>query len=246
MSNLLHLFFNDCLLKVAVLIPSSREETVIALIRLDADPTAVDDPTPAFPGGQSAADLASCRGHKGISGYLAEAFLSRHLSSLNIDQNEMDRDTATMAAEKETDIAAQVASFSSKGELELLSLKGSLAAVRKSARAVALIHAAYRTSSFRQRQLAKSSDDISEISLDLAALGSLNMVQKRGHFEDYLHSAAVKIQQKYRGWKGRKDFLKIRNRIVKIQVLNTVHAMCVPYAYHFLERGYGFRCIVIT
>ncbi|KAJ6720891.1 CALMODULIN-BINDING TRANSCRIPTION ACTIVATOR CAMTA [Salix viminalis] len=194
-----------------------REETVIALIRLDADPTAVDDPTPAFPGGQSAADLASCRGHKGISGYLAEAFLRRHLSSLNIDQNEMDRDTATVAAEKETDIAAQVASFSSKGELELLSLKGSLAAVRKSARAVALIHAAYRTSSFRQRQLAKSSDDISEISLDLAALGSLNMVQKRGHFEDYLHSAAVKIQQKYRGWKGRKDFLKIRNRIVKIQ-----------------------------
>ncbi|KAF9674333.1 hypothetical protein SADUNF_Sadunf10G0116400 [Salix dunnii] len=194
-----------------------REETVIDLIRLDADPTAVDDPTPAFPGGQSAADLASFRGHKGISGYLAEAFLSRHLSSLNIDQNEMDRDTATMEAEKETDIAAQVESLSSKGELELLSLKGSLAAVRKSARAVALIHAAYRTSSFRQRQLAKSSDDISEISLDLAALGSLNMVQRRGHFEDYLHSAAVKIQQKYRGWKGRKDFLKIRNRIVKIQ-----------------------------
>lgn len=194
-----------------------REETVIALIRLDADPTAVDDPNPAFPGGQSAADLASCRGHKGISGYLAEAFLSRHLSSLKINQNEMDHDTAAMAAEKETDIAAQVASLSSKGEYELLSLKGSLAAVRKSARAVALIHAAYRTSSFRQRQLAKSSDDISEISLDLAALGSLNMVQRRGHFEDYLHSAAVKIQQKYRGWKGRKDFLKIRNRIVKIQ-----------------------------
>lgn len=202
-----------------MLFPLSREETVIALIRLDVDPTAVDDPIPAFPGGQSAADLASARGHKGIAGYLAEAFLSRHLSSLHIDQNEMDSVAATIALEKATDTAAQVAIPSSKVEDEQLSLKKSLAAVRKSARAAALIHAAYRASSFRQRQLAKSSGDISEVSLDLAALGSLNRVQKRSNFEDYLHSAAVKIQQKYRGWKGRTEFLKIRNRIIKIQVL---------------------------
>ncbi|XP_021889479.1 calmodulin-binding transcription activator 2-like [Carica papaya] len=98
-----------------------------------------------------------------------------------------------------------------------LSLKGSLAAVRKSAHAAALIQAAFRAHSFRHRQSMKSNIDVSEVSVDLVALGSLNKVQKLSHFEDYLHSAAVKIQQKYRGWKGRKEFLKIRSRIVKIQ-----------------------------
>ncbi|KAL4298918.1 hypothetical protein AHAS_Ahas17G0048900 [Arachis hypogaea] len=38
-----------------------------------------------------------------------------------------------------------------------------------------------------------------------------------GHFEDYLHSTALKIQKRYRGWKGRKDFSRICNRIVKVQ-----------------------------
>ncbi|KAL4381764.1 hypothetical protein AHAS_Ahas04G0166100 [Arachis hypogaea] len=40
-----------------------------------------------------------------------------------------------------------------------------------------------------------------------------------GHFEDYLHFAALKIQKRYRGWKEGKDFLRICNRIVKVQVL---------------------------
>ncbi|XP_016199786.1 protein BOLA2-like [Arachis ipaensis] len=40
-----------------------------------------------------------------------------------------------------------------------------------------------------------------------------------GHFEDYLHSAALTIQKRYHGWKGRKDFLRICNRIVKVQLL---------------------------
>ncbi|XLS71648.1 hypothetical protein HN51_028513 [Arachis hypogaea] len=38
-----------------------------------------------------------------------------------------------------------------------------------------------------------------------------------GHFDDYLHSAASKIQKRYHGWKGRKDFSRIRTGIVKIQ-----------------------------
>ncbi|KAL5849044.1 hypothetical protein ACOSQ4_007057 [Xanthoceras sorbifolium] len=188
-----------------------REETVIVLIRLGAAPGAVEDPTPAFPGGQTAADLASTRGHKGIAGYLAEADLTSHLFSLTINQNGMDNVAATLAAEK---AAAQVDVQSDGAVGEQLSLKGSLAAVRKSAHAAALIHQAFRARSFRQRESTKISD---ETGVDLVALGYLNKVQKMSHFEDYLHFAAVKIQQKYRGWKGRKDFLKIRNRIVKLQ-----------------------------
>ncbi|XP_022760769.1 calmodulin-binding transcription activator 1-like isoform X2 [Durio zibethinus] len=194
-----------------------REETVIALIKLGASPGAVDDPTPNFPGGRTAADLASSRGHKGIAGYLAEADLITHLSSLTVNQNVVGNDDdATTAAKRAIKTAAQIAP--SNGPLdEHCSLKGSLAAVRKSAHAAALIQAAFRARSFHYRQLTKGNDDISEVSLELGILGSLNRLQKMSHFGDYLHIAAAKIQQKYRGWKGRKEFLKIRNRIVKIQ-----------------------------
>ncbi|XWS14276.1 hypothetical protein CRYUN_Cryun36dG0108700 [Craigia yunnanensis] len=192
-----------------------REETVITLIKLGASPGAVDDPTPNFPGGRTAADLASSRGHKGIAGYLAEADLITLLSSLTVNQNVVGNDAATTAAQKAIETAAQVAP--SNGALdEHCSLKGSLAAVRKSVHAAALIQAAFRARSFCDRQLTKGHDDMSEVSLELG-IGSLNRLQKMSHFGDYLHTAASKIQQKYRGWKGRKEFLKIQNRIVKIQ-----------------------------
>ncbi|GFZ13843.1 ethylene induced calmodulin binding protein [Actinidia rufa] len=158
----------------------TREETVVALVRLGAAAGAVDDPTSASPGGQTAADLAS--------------------------------------TEKATETAAQNNVLSPGMAVnEEHSLRGSLAAVRKSSHAAALIQAAFRARSFRHRQHTKSNSEISETSLDLVTLGLLNKVQKVSHFEDYLHSAAIRIQQKYRGWKGRREFLKIRKRIVKIQ-----------------------------
>ncbi|XP_057959007.1 calmodulin-binding transcription activator 3-like isoform X2 [Malania oleifera] len=194
-----------------------REETVLALVRLGAAPGAVDDPTPSFPGGQTAADLASSRGHKGIAGYLAEAYLVSHLSSLTINQCVRDSVAMNIAEGNATETAEHIFGPSEGAIDGQLSLKGSLAAVRKSTHAAALIQAAFRARSFRHRQLTRSSNDISEVLVDLVALGSLNKVQKKTNFNDYLHSAAVKIQQKYRGWKGRKEFLKIRNRIVRIQ-----------------------------
>ncbi|XP_043710644.1 calmodulin-binding transcription activator 1-like [Telopea speciosissima] len=193
-----------------------REETVVALVRLGAAPGAVEDPTPKFPGGRTAADLASSRGHKGIAGYLAEADLTSHLSSMTIKENVMDSVAATLAADKAIVTAEEQHVVPPDGRMkEQLSLKGSLAAVRKSAQAAALIQAAFRARSFQQRQT--TNDENLEASTKLVALVSLNKAPKMSHFSDYLHSAAVKIQQKYRGWKGRKEFLKIRNRIVKIQ-----------------------------
>ena len=200
-----------------VFLSFSREETVIKLLGLGAAPGAVEDPTPEFPGGQTAADLASSRGHKGIAGYLAEADLTSHLSLLTVNDKTLDNVSANIAAEKAIETSEAVTSDVTVDDEN--SLKGSLAAVRKSAHAAALIQATFRAHSFRQRQLSQSSSDISEASIDLVALGSLKRVQKFSHYEDYLHSAAaLKIQRKYRGWKGRKEFLKIRNRIVKIQV----------------------------
>ncbi|CAI0467654.1 unnamed protein product [Linum tenue] len=196
-----------------------REETVVALVRLGVDPTAVDDPTPSFPGGRSAADIASGQGHKGIAGYLAEASLSRQLCSLSMKRDLMDSEDATAAAEN-AGMAAQVSVPMNLAAGEQLSLKQSLAAVRKSAHAAALIQAMYREKSSQNRSCDNNDDDeLHEVSRELAVLGVLKNHQKRNHihFEDSLHSAAVKIQKKYRGWKGRKDFLMIRDRVVKIQ-----------------------------
>lgn len=194
-----------------------REDMVIALIKLGVAAGAVDDPTAAFPGGRTAADLASSRGHKGIAGYLAESDLTAHLQSLATNNNALDNIGAGLEAEKAFEFAAQEVVPLNGTIDDDISLKGSLASLRKSAHAAALIQASFRARSFRQRQLTESRNDVSEASLDLVALGSMNRVQKVNHFEDYLHSASIKIQQKYRGWKGRREFMKIRNRIVKIQ-----------------------------
>ncbi|KAJ1403030.1 P-loop containing nucleoside triphosphate hydrolase [Sesbania bispinosa] len=191
-----------------------REETVIALVKLGAAPGAVEDPTSAFPRGKTAADLASRRGHKGIAGYLAEVDLTSQLSILTVNENEMYSIATTTAADSAFEAAEGDSSNMTMDEQHCL--KESLAAFRKSAHAAASIQAVFRARSFCQRQLAKGSSDISETVHDLVA-DSLNKVQKMGHFEDYLHFAALRIQKRYRGWKGRKDFLKIRNRIVKIQ-----------------------------
>ncbi|XP_065863920.1 calmodulin-binding transcription activator 3-like isoform X2 [Euphorbia lathyris] len=185
-----------------------REETVITLVRLGVDPTAVDDPTSAFPGGRIAADLASSQGHKGIAGYLAEAFLTRNLSTLNIKGHSTDS-----VPEDEATASTANIMFPSNGGDDQVSLRESLAAVRKSTLAAALIQAAYRSYSFHYGRLPESPDD-SEI---LASLCPKNKNHRRSHFEDYLHSAAVKIQQKYRGWKGRKDYMKMRMKVLKIQ-----------------------------
>lgn len=188
-------------------------------MRLGAAAGAVEHPTSKVPAGKTAADLASSRGHKGIAGYLAEADLTSHLSSLTVKESEMGRLSATLAAEKAIENVQEQNTVSlDAGNGEQLSLRGSLAAVRNSAQAAARIQAAFRLHSFRQRKLTDSKDKDTEISVDMMVRSSLNKFPKINHYNESLHMAAVKIQQKYRGWKGRKEFLKIRDRIVKIQV----------------------------
>ncbi|GAV71635.1 IQ domain-containing protein/CG-1 domain-containing protein/Ank_2 domain-containing protein [Cephalotus follicularis] len=206
-----------------------REETVIALVRLGAYLGAVDDPTPVVPGGQTAADLASSRGHKGIAGYLAEAFLTSHLSLLTLNQNVMEKVAVTSASKKAAETLARGVLLLGGEVNDKLSPRGPIAAVEKSSHAAALIQDAFRVNAFRYRQQNESKDYISGVSLDLVALGSLNKVQKMSHFEDYLHSAALRIQRRYRGWKKRREFLKMRNRIVKIQALVRGHQVRNKY-----------------
>ncbi|XP_023764288.1 calmodulin-binding transcription activator 3 isoform X1 [Lactuca sativa] len=182
-----------------------REETVVALVKFGAYAGAVDDPTPMNPGGQTAADLASSKGHKGIAGYLAETDLTTHLSALSV--KEKDKNGVKSEVLVDDDDATHSHS-----------LKGSLAAVRRSAHAAALIQDAFRTRSFNQRQQQATKAETEEL-VAIASSSSLQKVKKTRDYEDYLHLniAASKIQQKYRGWKGRNEFLKMRERVVKIQ-----------------------------
>lgn len=170
-----------------------REETVVALVKLGAFAGAVDDPTPLNPGGQTAADLASINGYKGIAGYLAEEDLTSHPSALSGKHKNGSR--------------------SREEEQESLAV----AAVRRSALAAALIQDGFRARSFRQRKVTTAINEFSEAEQVVALASCSHKIQKSSHYEDYLHVAASRIQHKYRGWKGKNDFKKIRERIVKIQ-----------------------------
>ncbi|PWA79606.1 hypothetical protein CTI12_AA204840 [Artemisia annua] len=170
-----------------------REETVIALVKLGAFAGAVDDPTPLNPGGQTASDLASFNGYKGIAGYLAEEDLMSHPSALSGKHKNGSR--------------------SREEEQESLAV----AAVRRSALAAALIQDGFRARTFRQRKVTTAINEFADAEQVVALACCSHKVQKSSHYEDYLHVAASRIQQKYLGWKGKNDFKKIRERIVKIQ-----------------------------
>ena len=61
-----------------------RERTVAFLVSQGAAAGALTDPSPRYPAGRTAADLAASNGDKGIAGYCAEAALSTHLELLKL------------------------------------------------------------------------------------------------------------------------------------------------------------------
>ncbi|CAL9114262.1 unnamed protein product [Musa textilis] len=192
-----------------------RERTVGALITMGAAPGLLTDPTPKFPSGRTPADLASANGHKGIAGFLAESSLTSHLSSLTLDPK--GSDIANFASLTGIDDAEQRALAVADGDTQAgLSLKDSLSAVRNASQAAARIYQVFRVQSFHRKKI-ESGGDKSSMS-DERALSLLSIKsQKTGQSDMPMHAAAVRIQNKFRGWKGRKDFLIIRQRIVKIQ-----------------------------
>jgi len=181
-----------------------RERTVVALIALGAAPGALTDPYPDFPE-STPADLASANGQKGISGFLAESSLMSHLQALNLKEANM----------------AEISGLPGIGDVtERDSLQppsgDSLGPVRNAAQAAARIYQVFRVQSFQRKQAAQYEDDKGGLS-DERALSLLSVKPSKPGQLDPLHSAATRIQNKFRGWKGRKEFLLIRQRIVKIQ-----------------------------
>ncbi|KAI3977742.1 hypothetical protein MKX01_014318 [Papaver californicum] len=64
-----------------------RKEMVAVLLSEGADPSLVTDPTSEFPGGFTAADIASRNGHEGVAAYLAEKGLTTQLMLMSISEN---------------------------------------------------------------------------------------------------------------------------------------------------------------
>ncbi|KAF3439335.1 hypothetical protein FNV43_RR17612 [Rhamnella rubrinervis] len=184
-----------------------RERTVASLISLGAAPGALTDPSPKYPTGKTPSDLAYAKGHKGIAGYLAESALSAHLTSLNFDTKEGNT-AETSGAKAVHTVSERAATPVKDGDFtDRLSLKDSLAAVCNATQAAARIHQVFRVQSFQRKQLNN------EQALSVIAVKS----HKAGQQDEHVNAAAIRIQNKFRSWKGRKDFLIIRQRIVKIQ-----------------------------
>lgn len=104
------------------------------------------------------------------------------------------------------------------GNVPDVSLKDSLTAVGNATQAAARIHQVFRVQSFQKKKLVEYGDEKFGMS-DKRALSLISVKAHRaGSHDEPVHTAAIKIQNKFRGWKGRKEFLLIRQRIVKLQV----------------------------
>ncbi|KAF8091242.1 hypothetical protein N665_0451s0053 [Sinapis alba] len=199
---------------------SGREDTVALLVSLGADSGALTDPSPELPLGKTASDLAYGNGHRGISGFLAESSLTSYLEKLTVDGKE-DSSTDSSRAKAVQTVAERTATPMSYGDVpETLSMKDSLTAVLNATQAADRLHQVFRMQSFQRKQLSEFGDGnefgmSDELAVSFAAAKTN---KKAGHSSGAaVHAAAVQIQKKYRGWKKRKEFLLIRQRIVKIQ-----------------------------
>lgn len=102
------------------------------------------------------------------------------------------------------------------------SLKDSLTAVRNATQAAARIHQVFRVQSFQKKQMKEFDGEKFRMS-DERALSFLAVKShKQGHQDEPVHTAAIRIQNKFRSYKGRKDFLIMRQQVVKIQVIFSI------------------------
>ncbi|KAK4402629.1 Calmodulin-binding transcription activator 4 [Sesamum angolense] len=200
-----------------------REKMVAALIASGASAGAVTDPNSQDRNGKTPASIAASCGHRGLAGYLSEIALTSHLSSLTLEESELSKGSAAVEAERTVNSLSETANASSYSNEDQVSLKDTLAAVRNAAQAAARIQSAFRAHSFRKRQqreaahsvVGASGDVYSILANDIHGLSAASKLAFRNTRE--YNSAALSIQKKYRGWKGRKDFLSLRQKVVKIQ-----------------------------
>ncbi|XP_043721611.1 calmodulin-binding transcription activator 5-like isoform X2 [Telopea speciosissima] len=185
-----------------------RKEMVAILLSAGAKPNLVSDPTPEFPGGRTAADLAYKNGYDGLAAYLAEKGLIAQLNAMRISVN--------LSGSLETSYTNLVNPINlSEDEL---CLKDTLAAYRTAADAAARIQSAFRENSLKlQTKAVQLSNPENEARTIVAALRIQHAFR---HYEMRKRMAAVaRIQHGFRTWKIRKEFLNMRRQAIKIQAV---------------------------
>ncbi|KAI3795277.1 hypothetical protein L1987_37928 [Smallanthus sonchifolius] len=189
-----------------------REKMVAELLASGAYAGAVTNPSQQEPTGKTPASIAATHGHNGLAGYLAEVELTTHLSSLTMKESELSKCSADVEAERTVD---SISNPNLVNE-DHLSFKDAIAAVRNAAQAASRIQAAFRAHSFKKRKQQEnvSGNEYGSFESDIEGLSAASKVIF-GNSRD--HNAALSIQKKFRGWKGRKDFLAFRQKVVKIQ-----------------------------
>ncbi|KAF3323637.1 calmodulin-binding transcription activator 4 [Carex littledalei] len=203
-----------------------REKMVAALLAKGASATVVTDPTPQDPLGKTPGFLASLKGHTGLAAYLSEVALTTHLSSLTVEETEISKGSAELEAEQAVENIAQKTIESRGATEDELSLKDSLAAVRNASQAAARIQGAFRGFSFRKRRQKSILREVEEYGMtqeDLNEISNASKIHRPYGPKHDRDKAALSIQKKYRGWKGRKNFLTVRQHIVKLQALVRGH-----------------------
>ncbi|XP_051116317.1 calmodulin-binding transcription activator 4 [Andrographis paniculata] len=200
-----------------------REKMVAALIASGASAGALTDPNSQDLTGKTPASIASISGHKGLAGYLSEVALTSHLSSLTMAETELSKGSAAVEAERTVNSLSHA---SSSIDADHVSLKHTLNAVRNATQAAARIQSAFRAHSFLKRQQKEaaatiggaSGDNYGILESDILGFSTAPKPPFRTPREhNVANVAALSIQKKYRGWKGRKDFLSLRQKVVKIQ-----------------------------
>jgi hypothetical protein len=198
-----------------------RERMVAVLLAAGANASLVTDPRPESPGGWTPADLAFKKGFEGLAGYLAEKALTTHLSKLTLYDNNDPRKNI---------IVGELEIFENLTEDELC-MRDSLAAVRIATEAAAKIQAAFREHSFKLRVKSFESADKSLTREEAFKMIAALRIQRayRDHRKKKQIAAVRRIQHKFRGWKARKEFLNLRQQVIKIQAYYRGHQIRKQY-----------------
>ncbi|TVU35977.1 hypothetical protein EJB05_17885 [Eragrostis curvula] len=190
-----------------------REGMVAALLAADAAAGALSDPTSDDPAAKTPASVASAYGFSGLSAFLSEKQLLAHLDSL--ESKEKSNDGAGGGGILcSVDRMWEKCTYVHGGTDDQLALKDSLGAIRNAVQAAGCIQAAFRVFSFRKKQeMAHQNRNSCSLSIHETVAVSNSILEK----------AALSIQKNFRCWKKRKEFVRMRKNIIKIQARVRAH-----------------------